>query len=162
MGSRLLLLTRPLAGEGDRPGSARVVEGAQGGYRRAGGGIEALAAGFQKLDDLAAHAGVPEAAEVILDAGGGGRLALGVEELADLVGHIDQAGGVHGRRYSAGAAAIRRLRRLTASALSCQGEGPLEGETSTAVTLYSGQLVAQSEYSVVTTFAWVEGWWKVV
>jgi len=34
--------------------------------------------------------------------------------------------------------------------------------TSTAVTLYSGQFVAQSEFSVVTTFAPVTGWWKVV
>ena len=36
------------------------------------------------------------------------------------------------------------------------------GETCTAVTLYSGQLVAQSENSVVTMFARVTGWWKVV
>ena len=34
--------------------------------------------------------------------------------------------------------------------------------TCTAVTLYSGQLVAQSECSVVTTLAPVTGWWKVV
>jgi hypothetical protein len=34
--------------------------------------------------------------------------------------------------------------------------------TCTAVTLYSGQLVAQSEFSVVTTLAPVTGWWKVV
>ena len=33
---------------------------------------------------------------------------------------------------------------------------------STAVTLYSGQLVAQSEKSVVITLACVSGWWKVV
>ena len=36
------------------------------------------------------------------------------------------------------------------------------GLTSTAVTLYSGQFVAQSELSVVTTFAPLTGWWKVV
>ena len=34
--------------------------------------------------------------------------------------------------------------------------------TCTAVTLYSGQFVAQSEFSVVTTLAPVTGWWKVV
>jgi len=34
---------------------------------------------------------------------------------------------------------------------------PFDGVTWTAVTLYSGQLVAQSEYSVVTTLAWVPG-----
>ena len=37
-----------------------------------------------------------------------------------------------------------------------------EGRTSTAVTLYSGQLVAQSELSVVITFVPLTGWWKVV
>lgn len=36
---------------------------------------------------------------------------------------------------------------------SCQSEGFVVGVTSTAVTLYSGQLVAQSEFSVVTTLA---------
>ena len=35
---------------------------------------------------------------------------------------------------------------------SCHSVGPLDGDTCTAVTLYSGQLVAQSELSVVTTF----------
>ena len=34
--------------------------------------------------------------------------------------------------------------------------------TCTAVTLYSGQFVAQSEFSVVTTLAPVTGWWNVV
>ena len=38
----------------------------------------------------------------------------------------------------------------------------MAGATCTAVTLYSGQLVAQSEYSVVTTFAPVSGLWKFV
>jgi hypothetical protein len=36
------------------------------------------------------------------------------------------------------------------------------GNTWTAVTLYSGQFVAQSELSVVTTLICVSGWWKVV
>jgi hypothetical protein len=36
------------------------------------------------------------------------------------------------------------------------------GRISTAVTLNSGQLVAQSENSVVITFAPLVGWWKVV
>jgi hypothetical protein len=40
--------------------------------------------------------------------------------------------------------------------------GPFDGEICTAVTLYSGQFVAQSEKSVVMTFACVVGWWKVV
>jgi len=36
------------------------------------------------------------------------------------------------------------------------------GRISTAVTLYSGQLVAQSELSVVITLVPLTGWWKVV
>src|ERR1700686_4615211 len=44
----------------------------------------------------------------------------------------------------------------------CQSLGPLVDEICTAVTLYSGQFVAQSEFSVVTTLACVSGWWKVV
>ena len=59
-------------------------------------------------------------------------------------------------------AAIRRRLRACSSYSSCHSVGPFEGETCTAVTLYSGQLVAQSEYSVVTTLACVSGWWKVV
>src|SRR5262249_4545543 len=58
--------------------------------------------------------------------------------------------------------AIRRLWRACSLYSSCQSVGPLEGLTCTAVTLYSGQFVAQSEYSVVTTLACVFGWWNVV
>ena len=45
---------------------------------------------------------------------------------------------------------------------SCQLERCVAGVICTAVTLYSGQLVAQSLYSVATTFAPVSGLWKVV
>ena len=38
----------------------------------------------------------------------------------------------------------------------------LDTVTCTAVTLYSGQFVAQSEFSVVITLAPLTGWWKVV
>src|SRR5674476_745042 len=44
----------------------------------------------------------------------------------------------------------------------CHSEGSVTGITWTAVTLYSGQLVAQSEFSVVITFAPDSGKWKVV
>ena len=57
---------------------------------------------------------------------------------------------------------IRRDRSDSSSYASCQSVGPLDGMTWTAVTLYSGQLVAQSLNSVVTTLACVAGWWKVV
>jgi hypothetical protein len=56
-----------------------------------------------------------------------------------------------------------RERMLVAT--MCPGAGvsnAVATVTSTAVTLYSGQFVAQSELSVVTTFAPVTGWWKVV
>ena len=43
--------------------------------------------------------------------------------------------------------AMRRLLRASSSYFSCHSVGPFEGVTWTAVTLYSGQLVAQSEYS---------------
>src|ERR1700733_14217134 len=62
-------------------------------------------------------------------------------------------------RYSAAStvATMRRLLRASSSYFSCHSVGPFEGVTWTAVTLYSGQLVAQSEYSVVTTLACVFG-----
>jgi hypothetical protein len=45
---------------------------------------------------------------------------------------------------------------------SCHPERWFSGVTSTAVTLYSGRLVAQSLISVFPTFAPVSGRWKVV
>jgi hypothetical protein len=50
-------------------------------------------------------------------------------------------------RYSAAStvAAMRRLLRANSSYFSCHSVGPFDGATCTAVTLYSGQLVAQSE-----------------
>jgi hypothetical protein len=44
----------------------------------------------------------------------------------------------------------------------CHSERCVAGAICTAVTLYSGQLVAQSLYSVVTTLAPVSGLWNVV
>src|SRR5688572_16794096 len=59
--------------------------------------------------------------------------------------------------YSAASSAgrMRRLWRACSSYSVCQSDGPLDGATCTAVTLYSGQLVAQSEKSVVMTLACV-------
>ena len=62
-----------------------------------GGREKARAAGIEMGDDLAPHPRIPEFAQMILHASLRGGLALGVEELGDLVGEIDQAGGVHGR-----------------------------------------------------------------
>ena len=48
------------------------------------------------------------------------------------------------------------------AALASARAASVTTSTCTAVTLYSGQFVAQSEFSVVTTLAPVTGWWKVV
>ena len=63
------------------------------------------------------------------------------------------------RTYSAAikGSATHRACRESSSYSSCHSEGPFEGMTCTAVTFYSGQLVAQSENSVVTTFTCVLG-----
>ena len=82
----------------------------------------------------------------------------------DVVGHSPSpppghrlAGGGHDLVGHAFASA-RRSSNHSARA----GRGPVTTSTCTAVTLYSGQFVAQSEFSVVTTFAPVTGWWNVV
>ena len=58
--------------------------------------------------------------------------------------------------------ATRRLFSAISRYCSCHSVGPFDGETCTAVTLYSGQFVAQSELSVVITLVWHKGWWNVV
>jgi len=55
------------------------------------------------------------------------------------------------------AVVMRRLCSDNSRYFSCHLLGPLEVDTCTAVTLYSGQLVAQSELSVVMTLACVIG-----
>ncbi len=54
---------------------------------------------------------------------------------------------------ASGVIAMRRLISDNSRYCSCHSLGPLDVDTCTAVTLYSGQLVAQSELSVVTTLA---------
>ena len=67
-------------------------------------------------------------------------------------------------RYSAATRgfSIRLFSRSRSSHSPCHSEGRLDGFTCTAVTLYSGQLVAQSEFSVVMTLAPLTGKWNVV
>ena len=85
----------------------------------------------------------------------------GAGPLLDARGAEAQPGkAARGLHHSA--ARMRREWAACASYFSCHSVGPLEGLTCTAVTLYSGQLVAQSEKSVVMTLACVVGWWKVV
>ena len=54
------------------------------------------------------------------------------------------------------------LRLVEAAVARCHSDGCVTLATCTAVTLYSGQLVAQSELSVVITLAPDSGKWKVV
>jgi len=54
---------------------------------------------------------------------------------------------------ASGVVAMRRLISDNSRYCACHSLGPLDVDTCTAVTLYSGQLVAQSELSVVTTLA---------
>src|SRR5262245_5024862 len=52
-------------------------------------------------DDGAAHARLPEAANVVLDAGyGGGAVRLGAEEGLDVVGHLHEAFGIRFHEYT--------------------------------------------------------------
>src|SRR5262249_29903383 len=68
----------------------------------------------------------------------------------------------HGYSAASTTVVMRRLLRASSSYCSCHSVGPFEGAICTAVTLYSGQFVAQSEKSVVITLACVSGWWNVV
>src|SRR5438552_1134848 len=66
----------------------------------------------------------------------------------------------HHSAGTSGLTSMRLFSRSRSSHSSCQPEGRFDSVTCTAVTLYSGQLVAQSEYSVVMTLVPVTGWWN--
>jgi hypothetical protein len=113
------------------------------------------ASGVQVRQQRGAHARIPVVAKVVAHAllalGGG----VGREEVADLVGHRNQPlhldhRGIHARASSG--------TRLVASS----DAGACTRATSTAVTLYSGQFVAQSDKSLVMALALVWAKWKVV
>ena len=99
----------------------------------------------------------------VIGQGDGGFLRNNALAVGEAVLAPADAGDAARRRraspYSAASmvAAMRRLRRASSSYFSCHSVGPFDGVTCTAVTLYSGQLVAQSEYSVVTTLTCVIG-----
>ena len=98
------------------------------------------------------HSGVPEPIDM---SGDRGRCGVGIQlaELpGDVIAHPDfghQCGHCVCTRSPLASARAAVSREVTTP-------------TWTAVTLYSGQFVAQSEFSVVTTLAPVTGWWKVV
>lgn len=64
---------------------------------------------------------------------------------------------IQGVLSETGKSAMRPCLSARSANSSCQLERCEAGAICTAVTLYSGQLVAQSLYSVVTTFAPVSG-----
>ncbi len=109
---------------------------------------------FDAIKQGVSHSRLPEPLDVRGDPGG--RLVrVQVSELTGNVVSQSHFGGRSGHRLPASSGAA------DATAASCAARA-LATPTSTAVTLYSGQLVAQSEFSVVTTFAPVTGWWNVV
>jgi hypothetical protein len=86
------------------------------------------------------HARIPELLNMIRHRTD--RIIIGFQIFGDLVGHVHKT---LDRIHSAGTSvAIRRERSDSASYSSCQSVGPLDALICTAVTLYSGQLVAQS------------------
>ena len=72
------------------------------------------------------------------------REALAVLDLVSVIGVSLPPEPAYSAGSSASSLAMRRDRAACASYSSCQTVGPLDGVTCTAVTLYSGQLVAQS------------------
>lgn len=100
--------------------------------------------------EIAPHRRRPERVQVFGDAPGGLLVRERLVVDGDLVGHAGQGFDAH------------RQTTVAAPATFTLSGADRVGETSTAVTLYSGQFVAQSEYSVVTTLAPLSGWWNVV
>ncbi len=111
-------------------------------------------------DDFAPHARVPEARQVKSNTFGGNRLVgLRIEERGNVIRHGDETLNVHQIK---GSMIKRPARTVCAWRRSCHAAGCATFTTCTAVTLYSGQLVAQSEFSVVMRFAPDSGKWNVV
>src|SRR6202453_837992 len=133
--------------------------------------------------EFRAHALRPEFVDVIGDARDG-IFARGLrrEEMADVIRHLHQMlraavcfaavrGGariaIHGRSYLATNRTSALFNNVSWLSLNsrkrfCHSDGWLTRVACTAVTLYSGQFVAQSELSVVITFAPDSGKWNVV
>ena len=106
--------------------------------------IELCVPGRHRVQQVAQHRRRPEHLQVL----GHQRCRRVSREVTlvhrDLVDHAHEVGGAH------------------APAPTRAGSAAFAGRICTAVTLYSGQFVAQSECSVVTTFAPLSGWWNVV
>lgn len=112
---------------------------------------------FDARDQVTAHPGIPEVLDMRGDLAGRVLLGAVLELGSDLVGQPNRR-----RQLVVGHSTSTVLATGTRRVSSMACEAPWTSETCTAVTLYSGQLVAQSECSVVTTFAPVTGKWNVV
>ena len=82
-------------------------------------------------------------------------IGLGLEECGDVVRQLHQLVAVHDYCDLGSSDSCCWVK---SPKWRCQSDGPETLASWTAVTLYSGQLVAQSEFSVVTTFAPEPGW----
>ena len=139
--------------DGGRAGGAfHQDSSAQARKSRGDTGVQVTRMGNVELRKLADHRRSPKGAQMVGDA----RSCLLIGETdtvgGDLTGHPGQGLDAHGYAWIDSAPAATVL-----------ASGPRRvGATSTAVTLYSGQLVAQSEYSVVITLAPLPGKWNVV
>ena len=107
------------------------------------------------------HPRIPEPADVHRGAAQPlGPIRKAPMELPDLVGHLNQNRRIRHEvircSSSASCSSVNCWNRF------CHSDDRNTGITCTAVTLYSGQLVAQSEFSVVITLAPDSGWWNVV
>jgi len=111
-------------------------------------GVQFLWIGGGKSLQFADHPVRPEQRQMPGDPGRGTLGRQGGVIAGNLLGHPDEGLDQHGYRLTV----------ASAPAPSTMWSPPCRfGDTSTAVTLYSGQLVAQSELSVVTTLAPLTG-----
>ena len=134
-------------GEGADTTVVRMVPSGGGGDR-----VQRRVVGQAEGAQLDLHPHLPEPADVSGHPGRGVLLAQVLELAGDVVGHPHHGGDLVHRATTASASASTPTVDSRAVATV----------TWTAVTLYSGQFVAQSELSVVTTLAPLTGWWKVV
>lgn len=145
---------RPKAGNFGDPLAGAFLPGANNGGRRDDNRVEIVGPSLDVFIQGPQHATLPELVDV-----GGHRfhpLLLGqVGELVDdLIAHPDDVLGEGRHRDQEPVTADRSSIPVSARSSISVSE---VGATWTAVTLYSGQLVAQSENSVVTTLAPVTG-----
>src|SRR3954471_10555563 len=126
--------------------------------------IQALAPMRQMLRHFGAHARIPEAFDVVGSACHRLFFRPEPEEIGDFVRHLHKMAAVVVHVYSAATlgSPMRSAFSLKSEYSSCHSDQRFVGRISTAVTLYSGHPVAQSAFSVVTTFAPDSGKWKVV